>query len=108
MNLNNPDVWRELRTAYRPAAPELDTGAIMAAVRREAAARPLPRIGPGMVRALPTWACAAAAALALLATATVTVRAVRQADREISHAWLRSIQPGQFERALLGFDDSSL
>jgi hypothetical protein len=40
MNTRYPDIWNGLRAAYRPETPELDTAAIMAAVRREAAAHP--------------------------------------------------------------------
>ena len=108
MNMKNQELWDQLRTAYRPPAPNLDVASIMDAIRREAAARPLRRSDASPVAAIPAWVCAIAASLAILATATVVGRSVTVADRHISHAWLRSIQPDQFEQSILSFSGSSL
>ncbi|MGD9781497.1 MAG: hypothetical protein AB7V14_05000 [Kiritimatiellia bacterium] len=108
MNQNNRELWNQLRTAYRPQAPELDVSAIMDAVRREAAAAPLRRPAAGLAAPIPTWVCAAAASLAFLAAAGVVARSVAMADRQISQAWLQSVQPSEFAQNFLTFDDSSL
>ena len=108
MNTKNTELWDQLRSAYRPQMPALDTAAIMDAVRREAAAHPLRRADAVAVAAIPTWVCALAASLAILATAGVVGRSFTIADRQISQAWLRSIQPDQFEQSILSFSDSSL
>lgn len=108
MNTKNPELWDQLRAAYRPQTPALDTASIMDAVRREAAAHPLRRADAVAVAAIPTWVCALAASLAILATAGVVGRSFTIADRQISQAWLRSIQPDQFEQSILSFSDSSL
>ena len=100
--------WNALRAAGRPPVPDLDLAAIMDAVRREAAAHPLRRADIVAVAAIPTWVCALAASLAILATAGVVGRSFAIADRQISQAWLRSIQPDQFEQSILSFSDSSL
>ena len=81
--------------AGSPAVPALDTDAIMAAVRAEAAARPVRR--PDYVaRDVPRWFGAVAASLAFLAAAGLLVRASGQADREIGVAWVRSVEPTEF------------
>ena len=80
MNTRYPDIWNGLRAAYRPETPELDTAAIMAAVRREAAAHPARRLPPNPVAAIPTWACAAAASLALLASGAILAQYQKTAD----------------------------
>lgn len=108
MNTNHPEWWNQLRTAYRPQVPDLDTASIMAAIRQEAAAHPLCRVEASPVGAIPTWVCAVAASLALLAAATVVGNSFSDADRSISQAWLRSIQPGQFEQSILNSAGSSL
>ena len=108
MNTKNPELWDQLRAAYRPQTPTLDTASIMDAVRREAAAHPLRRADAVAVAAIPTWVCALAASLAILATAGVVGHSFAIADRQISQAWLRSIQPDQFEQSILSFSDSSL
>ena len=108
MNTKNTELWDQLRSAYRPQTPALDMAAIMDAVRREAAAHPLRRADAVAVAAIPTWVCALAASLAILATAGVVGRSFTIADRQISQAWLRSIQPDQFEQSILSFSDSSL
>jgi hypothetical protein len=108
MNTQPSDLWRQLRAAYRPAVPELDTAAILDAVRREAAAHPLSRPVTGPVAAIPTWLCATAAALALLAAASAFMQSVETADQQIGLAWMRSVQPDQFEETFLPFGESSL
>jgi hypothetical protein len=108
MNKKNQELWDQLRTAYRPQAPDLDTAAIMAAIRQEATAHPLRRTDPSPVAAIPTWVCAMAASLAILAAAGVIGRSVSVADTHISLAWLHSIQPDQFEQSILSFTGSSL
>ncbi len=100
--------WNALRAAGRPPVPDLDLAAIMDAVRREASAHPLPRIAPSPVMAIPTWACALAASLAILAAASVIGRSVTDADRQIGHAWMRSVQPGEFVQTFLPFEGSIL
>ena len=108
MNNQHTELWDQLRSAYRPPTPALDTASIMDAVRREAAAHPLRRADAVAVAAIPTWVCALAASLAILTTAGVVGRSFTLADRQISQAWLRSIQPDQFEQSILSFSDSSL
>ena len=108
MKIKHQKLWDQLRTGYRPEVPDLDTAAIMGAIRREAAAHPLRCVEPNPVAAIPTWVCALAASLAILAAATVIGRSVTVADRQISHAWLRSIQPSQFEQSVLSFSNFSL
>ena len=108
MNSKNPELWDQLRAAYRPQTPALDTASIMEAIRKEAAAHPLRRTDDGPIAAIPAWVCAVAASLAILAAATVVGRSVSVADTQISHAWLRSIQPEQFEQNILHFSGSSL
>ena len=108
MKTENPELWNQLRAAYHPQEVSLDTASIMDAVRREAAAHPLRRADAVAVAAIPTWVCALAASLAILATAGVVGRSFTIADRQISQAWLRSIQPDQFEQSILSFSDSSL
>jgi hypothetical protein len=108
MNTRNQELWDQLRAAYRPETPALDTASIMGAIRREAAAHPLRRTDPGLATAIPTWVCAMAASLAILAAAAVVGRSVAVADRQIGIAWLRSIQPSQFEQSILSLPGSSL
>ena len=114
MKTNDPQLWDQLRTAYRPETPELDVGAIMDAVRREAAAHPLRRVAPGLAGPIPAWACTAAAVLVIFATGFVVGRSVTIADRHISAAWTQSVQPEEFAQSFLPFeaaddaDDSSL
>ena len=108
MSMNPFDPWPHLRTAYRPEVPELDTAAIMGAVRREAAAQPWRRPA-GLAAPVPVWLCATAAALALLATVAVVSQSIAIADRHISQAWMQSVQPDEFARNFLDFSsDSSL
>jgi hypothetical protein len=109
MKTHSSNPWDPLRAAYRPAVPDLDTGAIMAAVRQEAAVHPLRRPAANAVAAIPTWVCAAAASLAFLAAASVMVQSLNQADRQIGQAWIRTVQPDEFVQTFLGFgDDVSL
>jgi hypothetical protein len=108
MNDKKQELWDQFRTGYRPQVPDLDVAAIMGAIRREAAAHPLRRADSSPVMAIPTWVCAMAASLAILAAASVVARSVTVADNQIGLAWLRSIQPAQFEQSILNFSDSSL
>ena len=108
MNIKNQELWDQLRAAYRPQVPDLDTASIMDAIRLEAGAHPLRRTASSPVTAIPTWVCAAAASLAILAAATVVSQSVTAADDYISQAWLRSIQPSQFEQGILNFSGSNL
>ena len=109
MNNKNQELWEQLRTAYRPQVPDLDTASIMAAIRQEAATHPLRRADPGLASPIPTWVCAAAASLALLAAATVVGRAITAADLPIGQAWMRSVEPDKFVQNFVPFaDDSSL
>ncbi len=105
MNPKNPELWDQLRTAYRPETPGLDTASIMDAIRREAAAHPLRRAAPGLAGPIPAWACTAAAVLAIFATGFVVGRSVTIADQHISAAWLQSVQPEDFAQSFLTFDD---
>ena len=108
MKTNHPELWNQLQAAYRPQTPDLDTASIMGAIRLEAAAHPLRRVDPGLAAAIPTWVCAMAASLAILTTAGVVGRSVALADRQISQAWMHSIQPDQFEQSILSLSGSSL
>ena len=108
MKAKQPEPWDALRAAYRPPTPELDLASIMDAVRREAAAAPLRRAEPGLAAGIPPWTCFVAASLAIFAAGFVVGRSATVADRQISQAWLRSIQPDQFEQSILSFSDSSL
>ncbi|NLG34938.1 MAG: hypothetical protein GX548_06260 [Lentisphaerae bacterium] len=99
--------WNRLRAAYRPSVPDLDTGAIMKAVREEAAKHPLRRPAANAVASIPTWACAAAASLAFLAAASVMVQSVNQADRQIGQAWISTVPPEEFAQTFLAFSDPS-
>ncbi|MDY0148811.1 MAG: hypothetical protein RBT03_01850 [Kiritimatiellia bacterium] len=101
MKTQQTDLWKSLRRAYRPAVPDLDTAAIMAAVRREAAQRPLRTAAAHPVAVIPTWVCAAAACLALFATGSILVRAARIADQQINSAWMLSVEPEQFAETFL-------
>ena len=106
--MNNPELWDQLRTAYRPPTPSLDTASIMDAIRQEAAARPLRRAKPGLAAPIPTWVCATAASLAILATTAVVGRSVTAADQNISAAWTQTVPPEDFAQNFLTFDDSTL
>ena len=109
MKTNHPELWDQLRASYRPQEVEIDTASIMASIRREAIAHPLPRSVSSPVANIPTWICAMAASLALLATVTVVSRSISAADLQISQAWLQSVQPNEFAQNFLPFaDDSSL
>lgn len=98
----HPD-WNELRTAYKPPAPELDTRAIMDAIRREAVARPLQPVRWSPVAAIPAWACAMAASLAILAAAAVVLHSISAADQTIQQAREHHIPPDQFVQNILPF-----
>lgn len=108
MKTRQLEMWEFLRSAYRPAVPALDTDAIMAAVRQEAAQRPVRPAAPHPVAVIPTWVCAAAACLALLATGSVLIRSTDIADQQINSAWMRSVQPEQFADAFLTLGNPTL
>lgn len=101
MNIKNQALWDQLRTAYQPQAPDLDTASIMEAIRREAAAHPLRRANSGLAVPIPTWACIAAASLAIFAAGFVIGRSATVADRQISQAWMQSVQPDKFAQTFL-------
>ena len=107
MKTKHPELWNPLRDAYRPQEVTLDTASIMEAIRREATARPLHRPAPSPVASIPTWVCATAASLALLSTVTVVSRSITAADRQISQAWLQSVQPDEFAQNFIPFEDDS-
>ena len=107
MKTKQPELWNQLRAAYRPQEVSLDTASIMNAVRMEAAAHPLHRPAPSPVTAIPTWVCATAASLALLATVTVVSHSITAADRQISEAWLQNVQPDEFAQNFVPFEDDS-
>ena len=107
MNLKNEPSWNRLRTAYRPEAPALDVASIMDAVRREAAAHPLQLAKPGLAGPIPAWACTAAALLAIFAAGFVVGRSVSVADRNISNAWMQTVQPEEFTQTILTVDESA-
>jgi len=109
VNAKNQELWDQLRTSYRPAELRLDVASIMEAVRREAAARPLARIPPGLAGPIPAWA----AILAIFAAGFVVGRTVTVADQHIRAAWTQSVPPEEFAQSFLGVvpandDDSSL
>ena len=106
MKTNDPQLWDQLRTAYRPETPELDVASIMDAVRREAAARPLRRAAPGLAGPIPAWACTAAALLAVFATGVVVGRSVTIADQHIRAAWTQSVQPEEFAHSFLIYEEA--
>ncbi len=112
MNMKNPELWNQLRTAYHPSEPGLDTASIMDAIRQEAVARPLRRVKLGLAGPIPAWVCTAAAILAIFATGFVVGRSVTVADQHISAAWTQSVEPEEFAQSFLPFadsgDDSSL
>lgn len=89
-----------LRNMPRPVPPELDTRAIMDAVRLEAVRKPLVPVVRGPVSAVPFWACATAAGLAILLTAGAFQVSVRQADRTLVEAWMQEMEPDQLEEAV--------
>ena len=106
MKTNDPHLWDQLRTAYRPETPELDVASIMDAVRAEAAAHPLRRAAPGLAGPIPAWACTAAALLAVFATGVVVGRSVTIADQHIRAAWTQSVQPKEFAHSFLIYEEA--
>ena len=112
MNPKNPELWDQLRTAYRPPAPALDTASIMDAIRREAAVHPLRRASIGLAAPVPGWVCTAAALLAIFAAGFMVGRSVTVADQHISAAWTQTVQPDEFAASFMSLepanDDSSL
>ncbi len=106
MNMKHTEIWEQMRTAYQPAAPTLDTAAIMNAVRREAAARPWRRADPGLAGQIPGWICTAAAVLAIFATGFVLGRSVSVADRTIGMAWTKTVPPEEFAQSFLTFEEA--
>ena len=107
MRMNNPEIWDQLRAAYRPLAPELDTAAIMTAIRREASSHPVQRVAPGPLTAIPPWVCVAAASLAIFAAGYAVGRSFTDADQQISHAWTQSVPLDEFEQTFLTFTETS-
>ncbi len=99
-------LWDQLRTAYRPETPALDTAAIMTAVR-QAARAPVRRTAVGMAAAIPGWACTAAAVLAIFASGVVVGRAFNVADQHIRAAWTQSVQPDEFATTFLSYEPAS-
>lgn len=108
MKPNQPEPWDPLRAAYQPQVPDLDTAAIMDAVRREAGAHPLRRLKPGLAAGIPPWTCVAAASLAIFAAGFVIGRSATVADRQISQAWMKSVQLDEFEQTFLAVPESEL
>lgn len=108
MKNKNPEPWDPLRTAYRPQVPSLDIASIMDAVRQEAAAHPLRRAKPGLAAGIPPWTCFAAASLAIFAAGFVVGRSATVADRQISQAWMQSVQVEEFEQTFLDVPESEL
>lgn len=86
-----------LRDAPRAPVPVLDTAAIMAAVRAEAAARPL--TAPRPSRAAQSLS-AIAAAVAIAWSALTILHAPAAADNNIHAAWLQNVSPAALETAL--------
>ena len=107
MKTHSPELWDQLRANYRPQVPELDTAAIMTAIRQEAASRPLRRTETGLASPIPIWVCATAASLALFAAVTVVSRSISAADQQIGHAWMRSVEPDRFVQNLVPFADDA-
>jgi len=101
MKTDTPSSWNELRTAYKPPAPELDTRAIMDAIRQEAAAHPLRRAGDNPVASIPAWVCGLAASLAILATAATAFQSISAADQTIQQAQEHHVPPDQFVQNIL-------
>lgn len=106
MNHPKPEPWDSLRAAYRPQVPDLDVASIMDAVRREAAANPLRRVQPGLAAGISPWTCFAAASLAIFAAGFVVGRSATVADRQISQAWMQSVQLEEFEQTFLDVPES--
>lgn len=101
MNKTIENEWRRMRSEIgAPTVPALDTAAIMAAVRAEAAARPVRRAAYAG-RDVPRWIGAVAASLAFLAALGMLVRSTGQADREIGVAWARNVEPTEFVRNVM-------
>lgn len=101
MNTTIEHEWRCMRAeAGAPAVPALDEAAIMAAVRAEAAARPVRR-APYAVRDVPRWVGAVAASLAFIAAAAMLVQSAGRADREIGVAWAKSVEPTEFVQSVM-------
>ena len=93
--------WRKMRgEAGAPAVPVLDAASIMAAVRAEAAERPVRRL-EYVPMAVPNWLGTLAASVAFLVAVGMLARAAGQADREIGLAWTRSVQPTEFVRCVM-------
>jgi hypothetical protein len=90
--------WSELKAAWAAPAAALDEAAIMAAVRREAAARPARGVAR---RGQRTWIGAAAVAAALAWTAFTLAQAGGSADRQIGLAWMNSIEPQTLEDSVM-------
>ncbi len=95
-------IFEQARATRSAQPPSLDTHAIMEAVRREAAARPVKRAAAVPVIQLPTWLCAVAASLAIVATAGTIGTSVYSADTAIGRAWLDNISPGEMAQTIDG------
>lgn len=108
MRMNNEELWDQLRAAYHPQKTDLDTAAIMAAIRQEAAAHPLRRAETSPLAAIPPWACVVAASLAIFAAGFVVGRSAKVADTQIGQAWIQSVQLDEFEQAFLELPESGL
>jgi hypothetical protein len=85
------EFWTLARRAWRRPEAELDTAAIMDAVRLAAAEDA--RAASHGIAALPNWLCLAAAALAILFAMGTMGRSAGVADRQVGTAWLSSITP---------------
>ena len=108
MRMKNDELWDQLRAAHHPQKPDLDTAAIMAAIRQEAAAHPLRRAETSPLAAIPPWACVVAASLAIFAAGVVVGRSAKVADRQISQAWMQSVQLDEFEQNFVDLPESGL
>lgn len=97
MNRMDPFDWNELKAAWAAPAAALDEAAIMAAVRREAAARPV----RGTLRARRPWLGAAAVAAALAWSAFTLAQARGTADRQVGLAWMNGIGPQTLEEDVM-------
>ena len=101
MKTTTENEWsRMLAEAGAPAVPALDAAAIMAAVRAEAAARPVRRL-EYVPMPVPNWLGTLAASLAFLVAVGMLARSAGQADREIGLAWTRSVQPTEFVQCVM-------
>lgn len=90
--------WQELKAAWGGLPGALDTDAIMAAVRREAAVRPVRGAARGGAGG---WWGAAAVAASLAWAAFTLAQAGGTAERQIGLAWLNGIEPGALESEVL-------